>query len=395
MLLLRRKADPPPVAADPPPVGGRRRAALLRRYIDEANAQRLTAEDVASLRQDCSPAVRARIATKFGRQFGELALSPQREMAMALLALLAKDGAAEVRTALAEGMAASAHLPHEVAVALAAADEIEIARPLLERSPVLKEADLIRLARASGLERALAVAGRDRVPEAVAAALAEMDEPLVAAKLVGNAGADVPDRALARILRRHDGHPEVEDRLLHRAGLPDVVTEDLIARLAKRTGWQLFAADPATTIEWRRTVASAMRERATLGPAHPEHSDNRILEAMRERHAADGLSHDDLLLCLQGADLPGFEACFALLTGFELRRVRKLLYRADRRGLAALCITAGLATPRYIMLRKAIDMAEATGGGAPQPANDKPRYIQIEYENLRRDQAKLRELLGM
>ena len=74
----------------------------MRQQSDLASAQRLTAADVAVLQGDRSPENRALVAAKFGRQFDDLALSPQRDLAMAVLQLLVQDVAKEVRLTLAE-----------------------------------------------------------------------------------------------------------------------------------------------------------------------------------------------------------------------------------------------------------------------------------------------------
>ena len=77
--------------------------------------------------------------------------------------------------------------------------------------------------------------------------------------------------------------------------------------------------------------------------------------------------------------------------------MRRLLYHDDRRYLAALCLAAGLATPHYLTLRMALEIAE--DAMASRPANrgygsDTIRFLQAQYDKLRPDEAKLRLLLG-
>ena len=81
----------------------------------------------------------------------------------------------------------------------------------------------------------------------------------------------------------------------------------------------------------------------------------------------------------------------------EPNQVRRLLYHADRRHLAALCIAAGFATLHYITLRMAMEIAEEAM--APRAANkgyssETVRFLQVQYERLRGDEPKLRQLLG-
>src|SRR3954452_18438185 len=89
-------------------VGGRRREALLRHHADREREQRLGAADVDTLQRDRSPHARAQVAAKFGRQFDELCTGSDRAVADAVLGLLVRDLAVEVRQALAAMVAASA-----------------------------------------------------------------------------------------------------------------------------------------------------------------------------------------------------------------------------------------------------------------------------------------------
>src|SRR5262245_63580121 len=92
-------------------MGGRRREALLRSHADRERDQRLNATDVDVLQRDRSPQARAQVAAKFGRQFDELCGAADQAVAMAVLELLVRDLATEVRQALASTVATSAKLP--------------------------------------------------------------------------------------------------------------------------------------------------------------------------------------------------------------------------------------------------------------------------------------------
>ena len=87
--------------------GGRRREALLRHHADQEREQRLSAADVDVLQRDRSPQARAQVAAKFGRQFDELCGASDQAVATAVLELLVRDLAVEVRQALASTVATS------------------------------------------------------------------------------------------------------------------------------------------------------------------------------------------------------------------------------------------------------------------------------------------------
>jgi uncharacterized protein (DUF2336 family) len=132
----------------PSPAVGRRRAQLVESGARAASAQALSLADVRALEEDPSPASRAALAAKFGRQYDRLLEGDTRPLAEAVLELLVRDLDKTVRQALAEAVAASPNLPHAIARRLAR-DELEVARPILERSPVLSDDDLAEIGRSS------------------------------------------------------------------------------------------------------------------------------------------------------------------------------------------------------------------------------------------------------
>lgn len=375
--------------------GGRRREQLLRHHEEKARAERLTAADVDALQRDRSTEARASVAAKFGRQFDDLAGSSQQGLALAVLELLVRDVAKEVRQTLAQAVAASANLPPETALRLAR-DEAEVACPILERSPVLSDEALIGAVRTNVLQYALAVAGRERLAEAVGAALVETGEKQVVVKLLGNAGALLSHRALDQVVRDYSGDRDVEARLVRRPELPHEIVERIVELVGERLEWELVRTRRMSADE-ARTIMGAVRDRAAIGFTAREHSDRPLTQRLRQRFEAGALTHEDQLRFLKDGDVAALELGLAIHARLEPSDVRKLLYHPDRRHMAALCVAAGFAAPHYVMLRMALDLAEATlegsGKGAVYKA-DTIRFLQVQYEQLARDGVKLRALLG-
>lgn len=393
--MILGRGEQKTAAETAPLAGGRRREALLRSQSDQARAQRLTAADVATLQGDPSPDGRAKVAAKFGRQFEELATSPQRDLALAVLQLLVRDVAKEVRLTLAETVAASPGLPRAAAMRLAG-DDIDIARPVLERSPVLTDEDLVQVVRTNTMQYALAVAGRERLSEAVADALVDTRQEQVVARVLDNTGAELSTRAMERVLEDHGSDKAIEARLIRRPELPHELVERLVGAIGDRLEWQL-TRDRQIPAEQARAIMCAVRERASIGLTAREHGDRKLTQHLGERLAAGDLSHDDLLRRLREGDVAGLEIGLALHARLDATRTRRLLYHPDRRHMVALCVTAGFSTPHYVTLRMAIDLAEAAlapSGKAPTYNAETIRYLQVQYERLGRDEVKLRELIG-
>ncbi len=142
-----------------------------------------------------------------------------RSLAEAVLQLLVRDLEVQVRQTLAEALAASPRLPAEVVRRLAH-DDIAVAAPVLERSPVLSDEELGEIVRSHAMQYALAVAGREHLPEFLSDILAETGDVKVVARLVGNAGAQISQGTLQRVAPDYQEDPGVQDNLIRRPALP-------------------------------------------------------------------------------------------------------------------------------------------------------------------------------
>lgn len=162
----------------------------------------LSAADVARLRRDGSAEARAETAGKLAAAYGRAALAAgERRIAEDIFRLMLRDAEPQVRTALAEALGSCAHLPREIARALA--DDVEpVALPMLACSPALSDTDLIEIVRAGGEARRVAVAGRETVSEPVSAALAETGGEAALLALIDNRGAWIGEPALAAMAAR-------------------------------------------------------------------------------------------------------------------------------------------------------------------------------------------------
>jgi uncharacterized protein (DUF2336 family) len=392
--------------ASAPAAPGRRRAQLLRGGAQPVRSnpaavqatspvQPLSIADVHELRNNPSAGARTVLAAKFGRQYDSLVQGETRSLAESVLHLLVKDLEKSVRQTLAETLAASPNLPHEVAARLAH-DDIEVARPVLEHSPVLSDEDLGEIVRTHAMQYALAVAGRQHLSEYLSDVVAEAGDAEVVARLAGNAGAEISSGTLTRLAEDYRDDREVQDRLVRRPALPYELVDRMVAEIGERLEWELVRKRRMTADEARQLM-TATRERATINIVAREHGERSVERELRERLTVGELGPEQLLSYLRDGAISRFEAGVALLADVDLRRARQLLYGADRRGLAALAARAGFATPHYVALRMTLDLAErGVKGTAPDApyGDDTMHFIQDQYEQIKADTAQLEKWLG-
>jgi uncharacterized protein (DUF2336 family) len=274
------------------------------------------------------PADRAEAVGALARAFLDRELKPSdhAEAETALTAML-DDPSTLVRRTLAENLAGSRHAPRHVIVALAS-DDSEIAAPVLARSPVLDDSDLVDCA-ALGDERVqVAIASRAALSPAVAAALAEIAVPPALLVLARNPGAEIAQFSLARMVERHGADGALCEALLARPGLPVEIAQTIAATLAETFGAHAAGCGWLSAERSGRFTRDA-RERATIALSAQLEADEmaRLVAHLRRSGQLNAA------LILRGILSCGFqfaEAAFADLSEQPLPRVAAIL--RDRRG---------------------------------------------------------------
>jgi uncharacterized protein (DUF2336 family) len=377
--------------------GGRRREALLRHGpAGGRHAEPLTPDDVRALGDDRSVGQRARIAGKIGAQIGELGRQANAQLVEAVLELLVRDVAKEVRRALAEAVADSHEVPPSIARRLAR-DAIEVAEPVLRQSPLLSDDDLIGIVRTNAMQYALAVAGRSQLSEAVSEVLVDTGEAPVVARLVGNVGARLSRATLERVVAEFGAEHEVQHRMVRRPELSFELVDRLVRLIAEGLEWELVRTH-RMPLEQAQVIMRAARERSAIDLVARDHGSRSLEQHLRTRFQAGELGHETLLAMLRDGDVGGFEVAVALHAREPVARVRRMLYDADRRRLAAICVRAGFPVAHYVLVRMAIEFAEAAVDGRPPRTDYGPdtiRFLQEQYQRLQAAPESVAELCGI
>jgi uncharacterized protein (DUF2336 family) len=227
-------------------------------------------------------------------------------------------------------------------------------------------------------------------------ALVDTCEAEVVARLVDNPGASISRSTLQRVVQDHRGDERIHARLIRRPELPYELVEQLIGVMGERLEWELIRNRGMSEDE-ARALMGAVRDRATISFTARAHADGKLQQHLLTEFSAGRLGHERLLRFLRDGDVASLEIGLSLHARLELNHVRRLLYHTDRRHLAALCLAAGMATPHYLTLRMALEIAEEAmtpRNGNKGYSPETLRFLQVQYDKLRGDEAKLRLLLG-
>lgn len=354
----------------------------------------LSMQDVAQLKNDRSAQSRALIARKFGASYDQLATGGHADLCQAILELLVKDVEKQVRQTLAEMVAHSPNLPVAIATRLAR-DDIDVARPILQESPVLDDAMLIEIVRTNAMQYALAVAARENLSEAITEALVDTGQQEVVLQVIGNATAKLSATTLRRVAEDWRGDKAIQDRLVRRPQLPYELVEHLVGVIGDRLEWELVQ-NRQLSAEQARALVAATRQQAAVTMTMAEHGDQRRERVLRERVQSGQHDHEATLKDLRDGDIEGFELGMALHAKLDVKTVRRLLYHDDRRHLCALAIRAGFPTPHYLAVRMALDVAARSvvqPGETVGYSSDTLQFLTLQYEGMRADPARVGALI--
>ena len=265
--------------------------------------------------------------------------------------MLLDDPSPLVRRALAEAFASADKAPRIVVHALAA-DQPDVALPVLAHSPLLDEDDLVDLIATGDADVQVAIAGRAPLPRALAAAIAEVGSAEACLTLLENSEADIAPFSLDRIVERFGHLAPIRENLLARDDLPMAMRQALLSKLSQ-------------------TLAGFVAARQWLGPEHAEYAARDACEKATVALAADTpyeevgalvqhlrqtgqLTAGMILRALLSGNVVLFEEALAELSGMPIDRVSGYIHDKNISGFRALYRKAGLPDVAYPAFREAL-----------------------------------------
>jgi uncharacterized protein (DUF2336 family) len=335
-------------------------------------------QDVEALLADPAPARRAKVVQQLAVEISTERLSgPEWTLALDIMRTMAADAETIVRQAVATSLRNSKHLPHDVAVALAN-DDIVVAQPILESSPVLTDDDLMSVLAEGNGTKQVAVAKRPEVSAALAAAVIDTGNAAAVTTLVGNEGANLNEDLFQRTIDRYSRFETVKAAMVHRNELPVTISERLVALVSDRLK-VVLASRHALPADLAADILLDARERATVGLLTKGSSED-TQALVSQLHARGRLSPSLVLRALCLGDIRFFEDAMAEIAGISGEKAAMLIHDGGPLGLKAIYKKCGFADSMYPAFRVAVDMVHETEGeGGPA---DRERFASRVIERI-------------
>jgi uncharacterized protein (DUF2336 family) len=334
-----------------------------------------TAEELKELARSRSPADRERLMLAIVELCGradEAVRSPAIQTLLGSIFTDLVEGAeADIRRILAEKLAI-ADWPPPALVNLLALDEIEIARPIIAKSPVLKDNDLIRLLLEGAVEHQIEVAKRPLIGPPVVEFILEKAEPAVMIALAGNDTADVSPEAMMRMVEASRQVAGMRSPLARHPRLRQEMAERLYAWVGQSLRSAIVSRFRVDVEALDRALAEAVKEasdgqgRGAVAAAEQEEMERRLIAKL---HAADQLRPSYLLRALREGRLSLFEAALATLGELPLEAVHSAACADQPDMLALACAAVGLDRGAFSTLLGLVrELNHGQPGGDPDRA---------------------------
>lgn len=296
------------------------------------------------------PHMRAEAAGDLARSylFGDLERDIREEIETVLMRVL-DDPSIAVRCAVAEAVASSPDAPHALVLSFAQ-DTPDVAEPVLARSPLLSDLELVDLMALGSARVQCAIARREPVSGPLSAAICEVASVEACQALLENPSAAILSSTAARIATRFGGHGGVRDALSSRADIGPEIRQammrsvaDALSDFVSGCGW--LGQDRA-----RRAADEACDRGAVTIAAEARDPQGFV------RHLADRgqFSPSLALRALLSGDLVLFEAALSTLSGQSPARVAGFVRDFQGRGFAALYAGAGFPNAALPVFRAAL-----------------------------------------
>jgi uncharacterized protein (DUF2336 family) len=326
-------------------------------------SESLSLSDVQKLLSDPSADNRAATADKLATQFGEGSLSEaERAIAEDIFKIMVKDAEERVRLALSTNLKASADLPSDLAKSLATDLSDSVAMPMLQFSEALSEEDLLEIVRTQDTSRTTAVASRPSVSPGLADAIVEHGDEDSVVALVSNAGAEISESSLSKVVDTYGDSARVQEPLVHRPTLPVRIAEKLVAKVADHLKDYLVQHHELPE-ETAADLILSSREKATIGLAG---SSDEVAKLVAQLHRSGRLTPSIILRALCVGDVAFFEEALSCLARVPVANARILIHDEGALGLKSLYRKAGLPDSLLPAYRSALDMVH----GAEQEKTD-------------------------
>lgn len=294
----------------------------------------------------------------------------ERDLIFNILDKLIHEFEVPIRQRLAERLSRNAAAPRALVVALAN-DEIAVAQPVLLRSTLLTDEELIRIIQHRSRQHQIAIARRRDISEVVSDELVNTQDSDVITALLENTSARISKATLAYLAEQAEHIDSYQEPLVRR--------NDLTSELATRLYWivaanlrdeimQSYDIHPTDLDDALESTIEDMVAEGLQGNGKGENLEKTASELARSMAAERTINAALLIQTLRQGQIPLFEALFEEWTSIAMPQRAEVLYGPGGEGLAIACLAMGVSKQDFATLFL-LSRSASSGGQKTSPGN--------------------------
>ncbi len=253
-----------------------------------------------------------------------------------IVAIVAVDLEKEVRFALARKIAKSQAPLNRTARRLAL-DVIEVARPVVEHSPALKDADLIDVIAQRGADHQVAITRRAHLSPEVSDALVETRSDRVLHSLLSNPTARMDRPTFEKVAERASANPVLHSPFVHNRNVPLDLLDEIYLKVADQLRSEILVRFEGVSPEELEAALQVGRNRlsAVYGAAPSDFDKSTQYIAALERVCP--IQSPALIDMLRDGRRTAFMIAFSKMADIDFGLVQRIVDKQDIDALALLC----------------------------------------------------------
>jgi uncharacterized protein (DUF2336 family) len=333
-------------------------------------------EEIISLAKSRAPEDREKLLLSIVELCGSgdeaaplMSQAPVQALLNSIFMSLVVEAERDIRHRLAEKLATADWAPTAL-INVLALDDIEIARPIIAGSPVLKDADLVRLLVEATIEHQIEVARRPNIGAPVVAAILQQNEPAVLTALAANPTAQVGEPDMEFLVKASERVVALRSPLARHPALTEKLACELYAWVGQALRQSLVGRFQLDPVALDAALAASVRE---AHGAEPMDDGNLVWTRDGEREdmerrliakldVAGQLRPGYLLRALREHKLSLFVGGLATLGRFERAQVQRAVDSEKPELLALACAAVGIDRSVFPTI---LDLVRELNGGRP------------------------------
>jgi len=309
----------------------------------------------------------------------------ERDLIFEILDKLIHEFEAPIRKRLAERLSRNPAAPRALVIALAN-DEISVAQPVLLRSTLLSDEELVHIIHHRSRQHQIAIARRRDISETISDELVGTKDSDVITALLENISANISKATLAYLTEQAEHIDSYQEPLVRR--------QDLTNDLAMRLYWVVAASLRAEILQnydihptslddaLEGSVADSLQSN---GAGKAENLETTAASLARSMAADQTVNATLLIKTLRQGQVPLFEALFEEWSGISMPRRAEVLYGPGGEGLAIACLALGVSKQDFATLFL-LSRCAGSGGQKTSPGN-LSRVTRL-FDSTKREDAK-------